>query len=390
LADLALTDLIQEARRQFAVRFGKIADGVAIAPGRINLIGEHTDYNDGFVLPMAINRFCAVAFRPNNSRRLHVWSAFADESADIDLDSLDPDEFAGWSAYVAGMAWAFQDEGQSLRGADLWIGTNLSVGAGVSSSAALEIAVGHALASVAGLTTSGAMLADLAHRADNEFVGIPSGIMDQFISANAVERSALLLDCRSTHAVTIEIPLNVRFIVIDTGKKRQLVAGAYEERVTQCRKAVAALNARYPEIIALRDAQMQHLESVRDDMDEISFRRAVHVIDENERPAAFASALAAGALTAAGQLMLDSHASLKDLYEVSCEELDAAVELSTNCDGVFGARMTGGGFGGCAIAMCRSSEASKTAVRVQEKFRARFGGAGKVYVVDAVGGSLIE
>jgi galactokinase len=356
-----MAPLVERARREFERTFGRGATPrVAVAPGRINLIGEHTDYNDGFVLPMAIDRHLAVAFAPRSDRTLRVRAAELDQVHELSLETIEQrgDAASGhywasgaWSRYVAGVAWAFADAGYALGGADLAIVSDLPIGGGLSSSAALEIAVARALSAVSDAGWDGRVAATLAQRAEHVFAGVLCGIMDQLSVACAREQCALLIDCRSLDTEDVPVPGRARLIVIDTGVRRELAASGYNDRRAACARVVAAAQRVQPDVRALRDVDEALLAGLGDSLDPIDARRAAHVIAENRRPHAMSAALATGDLARAGRLMLESHASLRDLYEVSCPELDRVVELACGQDGCQGARLTGAGFGGCAIAL---------------------------------------
>jgi len=361
--------LLQRVRRTFAGRYGPPAPQVAFAPGRVNLIGEHTDYNDGFVFPMAITRGVAVAFRRRNDRRLRGYATSFQESQDRTLDGLQPRSVTGWLAYVAGVAWALERSGAHLPGMDFAIDSDLPVGAGLSSSAALEVAAARAFADAGDLPWEAVPMAAHCRRAENEFVGVPCGLMDQFASAASREGCATVLDCRTLETQAVPMPEGAVVAVMDPGVRRELARSAYQDRRAACDAAVAVLRPRFPTVRALRDATLETLEQVRDTLDPVVYRRARHVVEENLRPLALAAALRAGDLPAAGRLMNDSHASLRDLYQVSSPELDALTERARAHPACFGARMTGAGFGGCAIALVRREAADAFLQEVEWAYR---------------------
>lgn len=365
--------LIGEVRTSFAELFPGGPPRVAFAPGRVNLIGEHTDYNDGFVLPMAISRGVAVAFRPRTDRRIRAHSISHRAAATIALDDLEATPRTDWAAYIAGVAWALSSPARIPPGLDLCIAADLPIGAGLSSSAALELAAARAFASAGGWAWDPVETARLCQRAENEFVGVQCGVMDQFASAVCEEGRALLLDCRSLRHEPVPIPENAVVVVMDTGIRRKLTAGAYNERRAACEAAVAAIRTVDPSVSALRDVDRALLERTRTRMSEVVFRRASHVVAESARPVLLAEALRRGDLAAAGTLMNDSHASLRDLYEVSCPELDLLAGLARDQKGCFGARMTGAGFGGCAVALVDSKQAESFAREVAARYGATSG-----------------
>jgi galactokinase len=347
--------LVERARRRFAERFGAgPAPRVAVAPGRVNLIGEHTDYNDGYVLPMAIARAAVVVFRPRADRILRGHAVAFDETRERALDALDAPGGHDWLSYVAGVAWAFAAEGLAVPGLDVVVDGDVPLGAGLSSSAALEMATARALCAAGEIAWEPVRMARLGQRAENQFVGMNCGIMDQFASAVSEEGTALLLDCRSLETRAVPVPEDAALVVMDTGARRALAGSAYNDRRAACERVVAHLRALDPSVRALRDVTPALLERGRAGLDPIDYRRAGHVVPESRRPVEMAKAFETGDLAAAGRLMNDSHFSLRDLYEVSCEELDLITEIARRQTACFGARMTGAGFGGCAVALVRA------------------------------------
>jgi galactokinase len=348
-------DPVFRAREAFAASEGAPAAGTAFAPGRVNLVGEHTDYNDGFVLPMAIEEGIAAAFAPNAEDVLRVHASDIGETREIPIAALrDQRLSSGWLRYVAGMAATMTAEGVRVTGTTMTLASNLPSGAGLSSSAALELVVGRALTAAAGTGWDPRRMSLIAQRAEQEFAGVACGIMDQMAVACARAGRALLLDCRSLETSDVLVPAGVRIVIVNSGVRRSLASSAYNERRAACERAVAAVCRFAPDVRALRDVDEAALAQARAAMDDEAFRRASHVVAENRRPMQFAAALEQGDLQTAGRVMLESHASLRDLYEVSCPELDLLVELSMSEQGCHGARLTGAGFGGCAIALVES------------------------------------
>ena len=368
-------DASVRARDAFTRTFGGQPDAVAFAPGRVNLVGEHTDYNDGFVLPMAIAEGIAAAFAANGDDILRVHAADMGETLEIPLDALrgEPQPLTGWIRYVAGMAWTMNDEGLRLKGTTIALAASLPVAAGLSSSAALEMVAARTLAAVSGIDWNPRAMALIGQRAEQQFAGVACGIMDQMAVACAHNGRALLLDCRSFAITDVIIPPEVRIVIVHTGLDRTLTTSGYNERRAACERAVAAVRAFEPAAHALRDVDEAMLARARGSMDEVAFRRASHVVVENRRPAQFAAALASGDLAGAGRVMLDSHASLRDLYEVSCPELDLLVTLSMEQEGCHGARLTGAGFGGCAIALVDEARAPGFASTVSRRYEEQSG-----------------
>ncbi len=338
---------------QLKEKFAGFFDGEARifrAPGRVNLIGEHTDYNGGFVLPMAIERETAVAVRARDDRRIRVHSVNLGETAEFDLDARTERKKGFWLNYIEGVARLIERRGIELKGADLLVWSNVPSGAGLSSSAALEVVSGLALTRIAGKTIDGKTLALVGQQAEHEFVGANVGIMDQFISANAQKNHALLLDCRSLEFENV--PLDTRkvaIVICDTRVKHDLATSEYNTRRAECEAAVEILKRFLPGILQLRDVSVAEFEDYQTELPDVIRRRARHIITENARTLEAAKSLKANNLIEFGRLMWLSHASLRDDYEVSCRELDLMVEIAGKSAGVLGARMTGGGFGGSTV-----------------------------------------
>ena len=381
---------VAAARAAFATLWHEPPAGVAFAPGRVTLIGEHTDYNDGFVLPMAIREGLAAAFRPNARGVLRVHASDARETHEAPLEGLRDRSVrpTGWFRYPAGVAWAMLEAGLPLGGADIVIASNLPSGAGLSSSAALEMAVARALVEVAGLKWDPRSVSRLAQQAEHEFAGVACGIMDQMAVACAAAGHALLLDCRSLDTRDVALPAGVRIVIINTGVRRSLAGSEYNDRRAACERAVAAVRELDPSVRALRDVDLELLDRARPDMDPIAFRRASHVVAENVRPLHLADALEADDRPRAGRIMTDSHGSLRDLYEVSCPELDTLVELSVAERGCHGARLTGAGFGGCAIALVDADRVEAFTAAVPDRYRQATRREPRVIVGEASAGVL--
>jgi galactokinase len=364
-------ELLRRATARFAERFPGEGPRVAVSPGRVNLIGEHTDYNDGFVLPLAIGRAAVVAFRPRADRVLRGHSVAYDETRELALDALAAPGGRDWLSYVAGVFWAFASEGLPLRGLDMVVDGDVPIGAGLSSSAALELATARALAAATGTAWDPVRMAKLGQKAENRYVGMNCGIMDQFASAACREGHALLVDCRSLETRPVPVPAGAAVVVMDTGARRSLAGSAYNDRRAACERVVAEIARSTAGVRALRDVTVDALEAARRRLDPTDFRRASHVVPENERPVAMADALEAGDLARAGRLMNDSHFSLRDLYEVSCEELDLVTEMARRQPSCFGARMTGAGFGGCAVALVKAGDVAAFGDAVLAAYRAK-------------------
>jgi len=377
---MARDRLLQQAAQLFEHRFGRAPVSVVAAPGRVNLIGEHTDYNDGFVLPMAIDRYVAAAVGPRSDRVLRVFSSEFQQMREISLEALERRTTAsperrsgrgGWFGYLAGVAWAMLTAGHRLRGADVSLVSDLPVGAGLSSSAALELAIARALAETSDIPWDPRTFALMAQRAEHEFAGVACGIMDQLSVAASREDCALLIDCRSLETRDIPLPPDARIVVFDSGVRRELASSAYNDRRAACERVVAALRRRYSWVHALRDADDALLADVAHDVDPLDLRRAAHVIAENRRPLELANAFACNDLQRAGRLMMHSHASLRDLYEVSSPQLDTLVDLALEQPGCTGARLTGAGFAGCIIALVEAGSVERVMSSVEIGYEER-------------------
>jgi galactokinase len=354
------------------------------APGRVNLIGEHTDYNEGYVLPMAIDQATVVAIAARTDRILRIRSLNLDESIDLDLDSLGSGRQGTWKDYVEGVASALTESDIALCGADVAIQSDVSMGSGLSSSAALEIALAKALVTISGGSLDGLSLALAGQTAEHKHVGILCGIMDQFTAVHASEGHAILLDCRSLNAKSIHLNLQSHKIVIcDSRVRHQLATSEYNRRRRDCEQGVNLLRSSLPKIRTLRDVSPSELEINRSVLPELVFRRCHHVVSENSRTLKAAECLARGDLAAMGKLMAESHRSLRDDYEVSCPELDLLVECAETQPGVLGARMTGGGFGGCTVNLVEGSRISAFRDSISGEYQDAFKRIPNVFAVRA-------
>lgn len=344
------------------------------APGRVNLIGEHTDYNGGFVLPMAIDRETAVAAARRDDRKIRVHSINLAETAEFDLDRQMDRQPGFWLNYVEGVARLLERQNVKLNGADLLIESDVPGGAGLSSSAALEIVAGLALTKIAGKSVDGKALALIGQQAEHEFVGAKVGIMDQFVSANAQKGSALLLDCRSLEFETVPLDTSKAAVVIcDTRVKHDLATSEYNTRRRECEAAVKILKQFLPDIAQLRDVSETEFEKYQNALPDPIRRRARHIVTEDARTLEAANSLKQNDLQQFGRLMKMSHASLRDDYEVSCRELDLMVEIAESCAGVLGARMTGGGFGGSTVNLVLNENLSEFAKKVARSYEREIG-----------------
>jgi galactokinase len=367
-------DTAAAACDEFQRQFGTSPSGVVFAPGRVNLIGEHTDYNDGFVLPMAIEDGMAAAYRPNGNRVLRIHAREFGETCEVGLeDRRAIEEFAGWFRYGVGIARTMAAAGHRLIGTDIALASTLPSDAGLSSSAAVELSIARVLAVTGGEPWDPRRAAQIAQQAEHEFIGVACGIMDQMAVACAQAGRALLLDCRSLGTEDVPVPENAGIVIVYSDVSRTLAASAYNDRRAACERAVAAIRPIEPSVRALRDVDAELLDRARTKMDAVAFRRASHVIAENARPAQLASALTKGDLGTAGRLMNDSHASLRDLYEVSSAELDLLVTLALGQPGCHGARLTGAGFGGCIVALVDLTAVAPFSDAIADRYRAATG-----------------
>ncbi|MEA3407572.1 MAG: galactokinase, partial [Chloroflexota bacterium] len=359
-----LRELWKAADKAFEGLYGKKAAFFIAAPGRVNLIGEHTDYNEGFVLPAAIDQHVVMAVAPRDDRRVRLSALDFDQSATFALDDVDPVEKETWSNYQRGVAWALQEEGYTLQGMDAVITSDIPIGSGLSSSAAVEVAMAYAFQLVSSLELDGVKRAMLCQKAENDFVGMHCGIMDQYIISLGKRDHALLIDCRSLDYELVPIPRGFNVVVCDTKKRRGLLDSEYNARRQECERGADILG-----VSALRDVTPQELEANADELDPVTLKRCRHVVTENARVLEAVEALERGDVAAFGQLMNASHVSLRDDYEVSCEELDVMVEAAWEQEGAAGARMTGAGFGGCTVNLVRSEMAETFRERVADAYQ---------------------
>ena len=374
-----------QAVERFRRIFGDAPACVVRAPGRVNLIGDHTDYTGGLVLPLAIDRGLWIAAGLNSRDTVDVYSEVFAERASFPLGcDLLGELLRPWVCYVAGVATLLSERGEALRGANLWIGGDLDPGAGLSSSAALEVGSALALLELAGLSLPRVELALLCQRAENEFAGSPCGLMDQLCCACAEAGHALLLDCASLEIAQVPLPRDdCRIVVIDSGVRHSVAGAEYATRRQECVRAVEILGRAEPSVKSLRDLPAKPAVPHCDQLGDILTRRVRHAITENERVRQMAQALRDGDLPRCGTLMLESHASLRDDYEVSCPELDDIVESVREVEGVYGARMTGGGFGGCAVALVRPEAVGALSVALQREYDPAHAAPALVLVVES-------
>ena len=377
-----IPDLIALFQREFSSQ-----PEIFRAPGRVNLIGEHTDYNDGFVLPCAIGFYTQVAISRRQDNKLVLRSTGFSQNCGVDL--LSPHQLGAWCDYVVGVSVELRKLGVGVPGADILVHGEVPIGSGLSSSAALEVASAVAFLSLAGKRLPLREVAQLCQRAENNFVGARVGIMDQFVSCHGKKDCAVLLDCRSLDFELVPIPGSVKFVICNTMVKHQLSGGEYNIRRAQCEEGVNILARSCPGIRALRDVTVEQLESAAG-MPEIVYKRCLHVVQEDQRVLETVRQLRAGNLPGVGALMAESHASLRDLYEVSCAELDAMVEAAQGLPGFIGGRMTGGGFGGCTVNLVETADAENFATQIAGRYYKKTGIKPDIYVCSAADGACAE
>jgi galactokinase len=363
--------------------FGEAPKWVVRAPGRVNLIGEHTDYNDGFVMPLAIDRAIWIAARPRQGNTVRAHSADYNETLEFSLDGLKHQK-AGWLEYLKGTAWSLQDAGYKLSAFEGVVTGDVPRGAGLSSSAALEMATARAFCQASAFPWEPAKIAKLGQRAENKWVGVNCGIMDQLISACGRVNHAVLIDCRSLDMEAVPFPPGSAVVVLDTATRRGLVDSAYNERRASCEAAAAAFGVK-----ALRDVSSEMLGLQGDKLDPIQKKRARHVVTEDERTVQAADAMRRGDAVRLGKLMVESHVSLRDDYEVCNDALNVMVDCANAHKACYGARMTGAGFGGCAVALIRAEAADDFVKSTSAAYQQKTGNEPMVYVCQATDGAAV-
>ncbi len=368
----------------------KIFSGNALvfrAPGRVNLIGEHTDYNDGFVMPMAIGFYTWVTAAKREDRTIAAYSEHFNEKISFPLDQLSGPPRKHWSDFVRGVAATLQGAGHALTGANLVIHGEVPLGAGLSSSASFEVALAMALTTLSGTEVSRLELVKLCQAAEHKYVGTRCGIMDQFVAAFGASGHALMLDCRSLEYQMLPIPQNFRVIVCNSMVRHELASGEYNRRRTECEAGVKILQSAFPNIRALRDVTLKDLEEAKSMMPDTIYRRCRHVVTEDQRVLDAANALQTQDLDRFGQLMYQSHASLRDDYEVSCAELDLLVDIASSIRGVDGARMMGGGFGGCTVNLVQSDWVTAFHTDMRKLYAGKVGTVPDLYICEPAQGA---
>jgi len=378
--------------RQMMETFGSGPVSVARAPGRVNLIGDHTDYNGGFVLPMAIDRDVRIAFRASDDARVELLSLQFEEKVTVELSTISPERLPGWARYVLGVAFVLREEGYRLRGLRGVVAGDIPIGAGLSSSAALEVASALAFCSVSGLQVNREKLARVCRRAEGAFVGVRCGIMDQFVSLMGRKGHALFLDCTTLNHELVPLEEKAAaFVVCDTGVRRNLADTPYEERRKESARAFKLLQRHVPELETYRTVSVAMFKCYApDNLPEVPRKRARHVVTENERVLHAVRAMREGDLLTFGALMDASHDSLRDDYEVSCPELELMVGLARAVHGTFGTRMTGAGFGGCTVTLVRADGVEAFMKAVAAGYHEKTGRTPAIYVCRPSAGATVE
>ncbi len=376
-----------EVRAAFAARFGRPPAIVVRAPGRVNLLGGHTDYNEGYVLPVAIDRAAWVAAAPAGGRESRVYALDMEEEATFSLSPVPPAQ-GNWADYPRAVAWAWQEWGMEPVGLEAVLTSDVPVGAGLSSSAAVEVAFALAWQRLSGLALDRRDLALLCQRAENGYVGVNCGVLDQMASLLGAEGHALMLDCRTLETALVPLPQGVAIVVADTGVRRRLASSEYNVRRAQCEQAVGLLRPYLPAVRALRDVSLDDLARLKTHLPEVVYRRARHVVGGNARVLRAVAALRAGDVATVGQLMNDCHVSLRDDYQVSAPELDVLAEAAWEVEGCYGARLTGAGFGGCVVALVAADGAPELETHLALVYESTFGRRPVIYTCHSSAGAL--
>jgi len=378
-----------KAASAFETHFGHPPEIVVRAPGRVNLLGGHTDYNEGYVLPVAIDRAAWIAAAPITTREARVRALDLKDKSTFPLAAIPPAK-GNWADYPRSVAWALQEHGLKLVGMEAVLTSDVPVGAGLSSSAAVEVAFAYTWQQLSGFALDRRNLALVCQRAENEYVGVNCGILDQIASSCGVEGHTLLLDCRTLEIELVPLPADVTIVVADTGVRRQLASSEYNVRCAQCEQAVRILREHLPSIHALRDVTPDDLERLKEHLTEVAYRRTRHVVGDNARVLRAAEALRAGDVVTVGALMKACHVSLREDYEVSAPELDTLAEAAWEVEGCYGARLTGAGFGGCVVALVTADEVPGFEAHVSATYEAAFGRKPDIYVCRSTDGVNAE
>ena len=379
----------QKFKKNFLSVFGEDKNPISFvrAPGRINLIGEHTDYNNGFVLPVAIDRFIFMAGRERNDKKIIIYAGDKYKKIEVDLNEISPQKNNQWVNYLLGVYYFLKEEKYKLNGVEIFFIGNIPRGKGLSSSAALEVATCYLLSLLFNLKVEPIKMAKICQRAENEFVGMPCGIMDQFICLLGKEGNALFLDCQNLNYDYVPIgSTDVNIMITDSGVKRRLTSSPYKQRRNECQTAVELLQKFIPELNSLRDLSIEEFKEYENILPEVLRKRVKHVVYENERVNKSVSFLKRGQLKEFGKLMYESHISLRDDYEVSCRELDILVESTKKCKGVIGSRMTGAGFGGSIVTLVEKEKSEEITNIIKQQYFQKTGINPNIYVCRTVNG----
>jgi galactokinase len=386
-------EIIDQITTIFQEKFGGAPVHIARAPGRVNLLGEHVDYNDGFVLPAAIDRATYIAFSPTDSEQTTLVAADFDQEAFLSLQTIplkchrDGSPLPEWAQYPAGVMWALNEAHLETRGMNAVYASDVPRGSGLSSSASVEMAFMISWQALGSWTLPAMQRALLGQKAENQYVGVNCGIMDQFASACGVENRLLVLDCRSLEWKTIPLPENLSIVIADTKVRRKLTSGEYNKRRAACEEAVHLLKRDLPNIKSLRDVSVEEFNRFSAKLPQEVSKRARHVVEEIERSKQAETLLEAGNIQRFGELMNECHASLRDLYEVSCPELDVMARIAQSLDGCYGARLTGAGFGGCTVNLVARDKAESFSASLATGYESEVGYLPEIYITRASNGA---
>jgi len=377
----------EDALRLHQQRFG-LEGKLFAAPARVNLIGEHTDYTGGLVMPMAIDFRTVAVLSQREDQRAVFYSANYDEEASFEVASLERTPKGHWSDYPAGVLWSLQQQGIAVSGFSMTLAGDVPLGAGLSSSASVEVATALALLAHARATLPLEKLANLCRRAENEYVGAKSGIMDQFVVAGAVAHRAMLLDCRSLTFELLPLPNQVRVVICNSMVKHAVATGEYGDRRDEVESGQAVLQHERPHVKLLRDATLEDLEACKSKMSAASFARCKHIITENQRVLDAREALLHEDMKQFGSIMVEAHKSMRDDFAASCKEVDTLVEIATQQPECFGARITGGGFGGCTVNVVRAEAAEQFVATLKDEYAAKTGITAQCFISAPSDGAL--
>lgn len=367
---------------EFRLHFGE-ATRLFRAPARTNIIGEHCDYNDGLVMPVNMALYTWLAIAPREDRRVRIRASNFDQLVELDLDGIQQDPDGGWQEYPKGVLSVLQDKGLGLRGADILINSEIPIGGGLSSSASLETAMALAMLTISRQNVDRRLLAWMCKEAENDFVGVSCGIMDQYIIALGSSGHAMMLDCRFMEFEHVPLPPEARLLVVNSGVQHRLDEGDYNNRQSECQRAVDLLSEKQGGLTALRDASLELLETNRHELGDVLYRRSRHVVTEIQRVRDALNSMKENEPARLGQLMNASHESLKNNFEVSCEELDTLVGIARDCDGVFGSRMVGAGFGGCTVSLVATGSVERVRNEISSRYAVHLGQEPWTHVVEA-------